>query len=68
MTGRAGVATRFEPLPPYRSPQPIMPFTHDFNPQDPDITNSPATQCRDCFGWYDDPRHLTPIPAHPLES
>lgn len=66
MTGRAGVATRFEPLPPYRSPQPVAPYVHDFNPDY--RGNTMATQCRDCFGWYDDPRHLTPIPAHPLES
>jgi hypothetical protein len=26
-----------------------------------------STQCVDCFGWYDDPRHLTPMPSEPLE-
>jgi len=25
------------------------------------------TQCRECWGFVDDPRHLTPIPNEPLE-
>lgn len=25
------------------------------------------TQCRECWGWIDDPRHLTPFPRKPLE-
>ena len=26
-----------------------------------------STQCRTCWGWVDDPRHLTPTPNRDLE-
>lgn len=53
-----------------RTVQPPLPVTggwlagtvtvHPWQPMD-------ATQCRACYGWYDDPRHLTPMrpPARP---
>jgi hypothetical protein len=49
-------------------------LTHEFNPSTPpaepdwtitDPSQAPVMwphQCRDCWGWVDDPRHLTPLP------
>ncbi len=69
-------------LEPTSPPEPVIPwFIHAFRPRIPPATPyrlltrqelgaAPEpwpTQCRDCWGWVDDPRHLSPMPLGPLE-
>ncbi len=56
-------ATLAEPRPAF------PPAVHEFAPSF-DVAAGPATQCGrwGCWGWRDDPRHLTPIPSADLES
>jgi hypothetical protein len=45
------------PPPPTGQQQPAKPWL--LHPFDPDREQRVPNQCLRCWGWYDDPRHLT---------
>ena len=72
-------ATLIRPARPAPDDKPWFPWRpHAHNPRPTPLAPDPAidrgrppvpwsTQCRECWGFVDDPRHLTSIPNEPLE-